>query len=767
MTVQAQDTVFPYTGNGVTTTFAYGCKILSSDDLYVFVDDERVTSGFTVNGVGSDSGGSITFTTAPADGAAVRLERKVQLKRDTNYSQNGDFRSDTVNPDFDRLWMAMQQLDYLAGASYGKTSRVLKLGDDDTNGEGSYRAQNNRIQDLADPVDQQDATTKNWVQTQLAGFLTDGAGQFVLDLLAASTGASLVGFIQQGAGAIPRTLNDRAIDVVSVTDYMTAAQKADVRARTYSVDVSTACQAAEDALNALGGGMMYYPAGGYLLGTKQGVHGVLVRPRPNIEHVGCGRATVFKAADNLNSFFVFGHMDDDTVTDVSDIGFRDFDIDLNGANNLTVGPSPSNTDAGIYISTADNVRVNNVHMYNNAGRQCLTLGTNATPRTVKNVWISDCRFYHVATDITDNGAQDDHSSIYCYADNAIITRNELLNDNAGGVATAIEHCSNGVISENIIKNYNTGVITSVMSADVVDVQIFGNTITASQAWHLYTANSRTAEGIRFFGNTCRQNYKKSPGYAFLDLSSNVTTPVTGAVEVFDNTIVGYGDSTNDSSYFGLEFGDIAELHIKRNRFKNIIGRSINAGAVTRDTNAVYIEGNSFTNCNTTTNASYKDIIAFNVSTRTFPVVTLKGNTFRSDSSTYSNRPLTGNATVTDITLDGNTVTGAGFTMEFEWSAGKFTTSSVRHISGTGITPNFPAMNGSTWSDTKNKYFYQKIRSNGDTYWNKTFGTTVIPTTGSNLANDRAMNITPTVGQPKSWVCTVSGSPGTWVSEGNL
>lgn len=33
--------------------------------------------------------------------------------------------------------------------------------------------------------------------------------------------------------------------------------------------------------------------------------------------------------------------------------------------------------------------------------------------------------------------------------------------------------------------------------------------------------------------------------------------------------------------------------------------------------------------------------------------------------------------------------------------------------------------------------------------------------------NRVINNNPTVGQPKSWVCTVGGAPGTWVSEGNL
>ena len=33
--------------------------------------------------------------------------------------------------------------------------------------------------------------------------------------------------------------------------------------------------------------------------------------------------------------------------------------------------------------------------------------------------------------------------------------------------------------------------------------------------------------------------------------------------------------------------------------------------------------------------------------------------------------------------------------------------------------------------------------------------------------DRIVNSVPTVGQPKGWVCTTAGAPGTWTSEGNL
>lgn len=42
-----------------------------------------------------------------------------------------------------------------------------------------------------------------------------------------------------------------------------------------------------------------------------------------------------------------------------------------------------------------------------------------------------------------------------------------------------------------------------------------------------------------------------------------------------------------------------------------------------------------------------------------------------------------------------------------------------------------------------------------------------PTSGTWTRGDRVINNNPTVGQPKGWICTVSGTPGTWVSEGNL
>ncbi|HSG62984.1 MAG TPA: hypothetical protein VLA24_16285, partial [Pseudomonadales bacterium] len=47
-----------------------------------------------------------------------------------------------------------------------------------------------------------------------------------------------------------------------------------------------------------------------------------------------------------------------------------------------------------------------------------------------------------------------------------------------------------------------------------------------------------------------------------------------------------------------------------------------------------------------------------------------------------------------------------------------------------------------------------------------FGTAA-PSAGTWSVGDRVQQSTPVVGQPKGWVCTVAGTPGTWISEGNL
>jgi hypothetical protein len=82
---------------------------------------------------------------------------------------------------------------------------------------------------------------------------------------------SSVGFIADAVGAVTRTMQGKARDTVSVLDFMTTAQIADVQARTRTLDVSTPIQAA--VTNALLNGKdVFFPAGDYLVGTQINVY---------------------------------------------------------------------------------------------------------------------------------------------------------------------------------------------------------------------------------------------------------------------------------------------------------------------------------------------------------------------------------------------------------------------------------------------------------------------------------------------------------------
>lgn len=86
--------------------------------------------------------------------------------------------------------------------------------------------------------------------------------------LAASGGSALVNHIDSGAGAVPRPVQSRLRDSVSVFGYMTAVQISDVQARTVAQDVRNAVMGVIAAVAAAGGGFVHMPSGTYLFGSN-------------------------------------------------------------------------------------------------------------------------------------------------------------------------------------------------------------------------------------------------------------------------------------------------------------------------------------------------------------------------------------------------------------------------------------------------------------------------------------------------------------------
>ena len=84
-----------------------------------------------------------------------------------------------------------------------------------------------------------------------------------LALLAAPGGSALVGYLPAGTGAVETTVQTKLRQYVSVFDFMTSAQITDVQAGTLAVDVTSAIQAAIDAVFTAGGGGVFVPGGKY------------------------------------------------------------------------------------------------------------------------------------------------------------------------------------------------------------------------------------------------------------------------------------------------------------------------------------------------------------------------------------------------------------------------------------------------------------------------------------------------------------------------
>jgi hypothetical protein len=278
MSVQPGPTEKRYAANGVTTTYTVPFLVIEAGDLKVYLNGVLQTSGYTQTGVGQPTS-SVTFTVAPTGDLYFVLE--VPFQRLTDYQENGDFLSSTVNRDFDRIWQALKQL-------LTTTSRSPVLGVNDVDGEGWYQAKGNGLRNLRDPELAQDAATMSWTDQFVAGLLAgitgpinnsanvfyrfpDGMSHVVQDL------ASTIG--AYGIGWRTRTVADRLNDVANAKDFgaiadgtshplserfatLVAAQAMypHVTALTQSIDWA----AAQAALNA-GTPRVHFPGGRYIL----------------------------------------------------------------------------------------------------------------------------------------------------------------------------------------------------------------------------------------------------------------------------------------------------------------------------------------------------------------------------------------------------------------------------------------------------------------------------------------------------------------------
>ncbi len=107
MTVSTTTNKTTYIGNGVATTFAIPFPFLEKEHLKVRqllnnVQTER--TDWTI------SGGNMIFEAAPAENARIVIMREVPLTQETDYRENEILPAETLERNFDKLTMQIQQL---------------------------------------------------------------------------------------------------------------------------------------------------------------------------------------------------------------------------------------------------------------------------------------------------------------------------------------------------------------------------------------------------------------------------------------------------------------------------------------------------------------------------------------------------------------------------------------------------------------------------------------------------------------------------------
>lgn len=276
----------PFDGNDVTVAFPFTFKVFSSADLYVIKADSAgaetvlvLSSDFTVSlnaDQDSNPGGTLTLPAALATGYTLTITSDIDALQPVELTNMGGFYPTVINTALDRITMILQQL----AESVARSFRFTVSTDSTLNAEISPDG------------------------GKLIGFDVDGnlttfaaeTGTSLVDL-SASSGSSLVGFIQDETGAVAVSVQAKLRERVSVLDFgadptgatdSTVAFNLATRSDYASVsnyDLNFPSEVIVPAGQYRITGTVYVHKGQHLKGMGEGATRILLDTAPNTAHI--------------------------------------------------------------------------------------------------------------------------------------------------------------------------------------------------------------------------------------------------------------------------------------------------------------------------------------------------------------------------------------------------------------------------------------------------------------------------------------------------
>jgi len=115
MTITSTATTFETTGNGVNTSFIFNYPIHKTTDLRLYAAGtlralNDSTYGHTVSIAADKQSATIVFATAPANTIALKFEREVEYKQETDLANNSLFDAESLETTLDNIVMQLQQV---------------------------------------------------------------------------------------------------------------------------------------------------------------------------------------------------------------------------------------------------------------------------------------------------------------------------------------------------------------------------------------------------------------------------------------------------------------------------------------------------------------------------------------------------------------------------------------------------------------------------------------------------------------------------------